>query len=118
MTLRRYQSDAIDDAKAALMSHQRLVLTLPTGAGKTIIAGDIARRHLKSHPRGHVWFLVDRINLVDQTENKFDGLRCQILQGQNTHYDGLADVTIATVQTLESRLDHGMVSDPTLIFID
>ena len=118
MTLRSYQSNAIDDAKAALMSHPRLVLTLPTGAGKTIIAGEIARRHLKSYPRGHVWFLVDRINLVDQTEDKFDGLRSQVLQGKNTKYDGLADVTIATVQTLESRLDHGMVPDPTLIFID
>lgn len=118
MTLRRYQSNAVDDAKAALMEYQRIVLTLPTGAGKTLIAGEIARRHLTSNSRRHVWFLVDRINLVDQTENKFDGLRCQVLQGKNTKYDGLADVTIATVQTLESRLDHGMVSDPTLIFID
>ena len=94
MTLRRYQSNAIDDAKAALMEYQRIVLTLPTGAGKTIIAGEIARRHLTSNSRRHVWFLVDLINLVDQTENKFDGLRCQVLQGKNTKYDGLADVTI------------------------
>lgn len=118
MTLYRYQSDAIDDAKATLMKHQSIVLTLPTGAGKTIIAKEIVRRHLASNPPRHVWFLVDRINLVDQTEDKFDGLRCQVLQGQNTKYDGLADVTIATVQTLESRLDHGMVPDPTLILID
>ena len=78
------------------------------------IEDDIALLGFKVASNGSL----SKYNLVDQTEDKFDGLRSQVLQGKNTKYDGLADVTIATVQTLESRLDHGMVPDPTLIFID
>ena len=118
MKLRPYQETTIDNARDALSDHRSIVLALPTGAGKTVIANSIIQRHRASYPDGHIWFVVDRVVLVKQTEREFDGLRCQILQGENTEFDALADVTIATVQTLASRWNHTFVTDPTLIIID
>ena len=118
MKLRPYQETTIDNARTALGEHKSIVLALPTGSGKTVIANSIIQRHRATYPNGHIWFVVDRVVLVKQTEREFEGLRCQILQGENTEFDALADVTIATVQTLASRWDHTFVTDPTLIIID
>ena len=70
--LRDYQRDLIDDTRHAFKSgHQRPLVVLPCGAGKTVCFADMAERHTrKAHT--YVWFLVHRRELIDQTLATFD----------------------------------------------
>ena len=50
--LRGYQQTLRDDAESGLRpGNARLMLQLPTGGGKTVIAGDILARRLKTNPK-------------------------------------------------------------------
>jgi superfamily II DNA or RNA helicase len=69
MDLRPYQACAIADCRAAYESGARgVVLVLPTGAGKTVIASEIARLALSRG--GTVAVLCHRTELIAQTEDK------------------------------------------------
>jgi DNA repair protein RadD len=61
--LRGYQRNLIDQTLEALRDHRSVLLQAPTGAGKTEMAVEIARKH---SDRG-VWFVVHRRELIDQT---------------------------------------------------
>ena len=64
--LRDYQQQLLDQAEAALQSRDaRVMLQLPTGGGKTHIAGALLRRWLHNG-RKAVW-LTHRTELADQT---------------------------------------------------
>lgn len=85
------------------------LLVLPTGTGKTVVAGMIHRRALDVHGRRGL-FLAHREELIIQAEEKlsdFD-LSCAVEMGtaharRNEGLLGRADVTIATVQTMQGR---------------
>ena len=64
--LRDYQQDLLEQAVAGLVPDKaRLMLQLPTGGGKTHIAGALLRRWLHEGRKG-VW-LTHRTELADQT---------------------------------------------------
>src|SRR5258706_6766914 len=61
--LRDYQQELIDETVEALRDHRSVLLQAPTGAGKTAMAVEIARRH-----RDKVcWFVCHRHEIVSQT---------------------------------------------------
>lgn len=69
MRLRNYQLRAISECRAAYQRGARgVVLVLPTGAGKTVIAAEIARSHLAQG--GTVAMFCHRTELIKQTEDK------------------------------------------------
>ena len=71
MNLRSYQLDAIDNLRTSLQSgKKRPVISLPTGAGKTIIAAAIIRMAREKHKR--VAFVVPSLTLIDQTVARFE----------------------------------------------
>jgi len=68
LKLRPYQEEAVTRAVDSLSSTGRAFLVLPTGAGKTIIFCEIARRYLK--PGQTVLSLAHRKELVNQAADK------------------------------------------------
>jgi superfamily II DNA or RNA helicase len=104
-TLRPYQVNAI----AALRAHAnagrtRLLLTVPTGGGKTLTAADIMRSALSYGHR--VLFVVHLRELVDQTVRAL--ARCGIthvgvMRGDDDRVDESAPVQVASIQTLARR---------------
>ena len=64
-TLRDYQYEAVDELRDATGRSGSVVLVLPTGAGKTVVAGEIAR--LAAERGSRTLLLVHRRELVKQS---------------------------------------------------
>jgi len=74
MQLRPYQIDAVDQIRAAFKQTKRVVLCLPTGAGKTVVFSEIVRRVLEKGKK--VAIVTHRRELLSQA-GKLN--RCDIL---------------------------------------
>jgi superfamily II DNA or RNA helicase len=103
--LRDYQNEAIDNLRNTLRRGvKRIVLQMPTGAGKTALAGAIVRM---ATDRGKkVIFTVPALSLVDQTVESFESdgvLEIGVMQAFHERTDGLAPVQVCSVQTLMRR---------------
>jgi superfamily II DNA or RNA helicase len=105
MNLRPHQVTAIDRVRASMCEgHRRVVLVVPTGGGKTIIAADVARRAVARGTR--VLFLAHRTELITQAVRTFRdlGLRAAgITAAAPELADGAAPVQTASIQTLLAR---------------
>lgn len=102
--LRDYQSGAIEELRRHIAKgNKRVVLCAPTGAGKTVIAASILKA--AAERRKYALFLVDRINLVDQTSAVLDvhGITHGIVQGKNPRWSPYEYVQVCSVQTLARR---------------
>lgn len=103
--LRPHQSRAMQMLREALIAgNRRVVLEMPTGAGKTRTAAEIVSGALSKGKR--VCFTVPAISLVDQTVEAFEneGIDCLgVIQASHprTHYG--MPVQVASVQTLTRR---------------
>lgn len=108
-TLRPYQQALIDDLHRMWADGiKRVLLYLPTGAGKTEVAKHLARQTAETG--GCTLFVVERRVLAVQTEAKMRGaLTVGVLAGDSTLCHGNEHVIVATVQTLRSRWDWPMV---------
>jgi len=106
--LRPYQKKAV----AAVVSrykekHQRrMLLYLPTGAGKTVIATHIIKALRNTKGFGKVLFVAHRREILNQTvrtiRRLLPGLNVQIEQGSRTAH-GNGAIVLASVQTLVRR---------------
>ena len=99
MQLRPYQIDAVDQIRAAFKETKRVVLCLPTGAGKTVVFSEIVRRVLEKGKK--VAIVTHRRELLSQA-GKLN--RCSILM----------------VETLNNAIKRGAVNlaDYDLLVID
>ncbi len=99
MQLRPYQESAVNEIRAAFKESKRVVLCLPTGAGKTVVFSEIVRRVLEKGRR--VAIVTHRRELLSQA-GKLN--RCDILM----------------VETLNNQIKRGKVvlSSYDLLVID
>jgi superfamily II DNA or RNA helicase/predicted nucleic acid-binding Zn ribbon protein len=99
MQLRPYQLQAVDEIRGAFKESKRVVLCLPTGAGKTVVFSEIVRRVLEKGNR--VAIVTHRRELLSQA-GKLN--RCDILM----------------VETLNNQIKRGKVdlSQYNLLVID
>ncbi len=114
-TPRPYQNLAIARLREEMAAgNRRVLLQLPTGAGKTFVAATVARGAQAKGKR--VVFLVHRVELVDQTSRTFaeEGIPHGLITAGQPMDDEF--VQVASVQTLARRLDR--VDAPDLIFAD
>ena len=116
ITLRPYQTNAIDEARQAYQGGARSVLfQLPTGGGKTITASTVV--HGAAMKRNPVWWLTHRRELVAQASKTFYELGIPHGTVQAGHIsDTTALVQVASIQTIARRI--GQVPDPSLIVFD
>jgi len=103
--LRPHQISAIDMLRASLgKGFRRVVVQMPTGAGKTVTAARIIERALAKGNR--VIFTAPAVNLIDQTVTAFEaeGIRdIGVMQANHPRTDRHAKVQVASVQTLARR---------------
>lgn len=96
MQLREYQQRTVNRARDAYtQGAESVVVTLPTGGGKTIVAGEIVRLSVARNNR--VLFAVPRIELLNQGVAK------------------LADAGIADVRTIQAENDNGRKDAPVVV---
>ena len=116
-SLRPYQVEALAKLKSSILAgNKRVVIVLPTGAGKTLLASHIVASALGKG--GRVVFCAPMITLIDQTIAAFEaeGLtRIGAIQAQHPRTDTRAPVQVASVQTLVRR---DAMPDATVVLVD
>lgn len=117
ISLRPYQSESIFHLRAGFAAkHQRQVLTLPTGAGKTVVFCEMARMAFE---KGTVTLiLTDRTELFKQTIKSLTriGVSVEEISPNKTYiYEG-ATIYLGMVETLKRR--KNLAIEPELIIID
>ena len=115
--LRPYQTRSINAARSAMAAgHRAVVLVAPTGSGKTVVFGEIARSAVAKGRR--VLILAHRAELLTQAAGKLTTIEVgHGLISPHFPYQPDALVQIASVQTLARRLEK-LDLDPDLIIID
>lgn len=74
-SMRYYQERAVSAAiEQILLGHDRALLSLATGTGKTFIAFNLVYKLLACRYAKRVLFIADRVSLRDQAYNEFGGL--------------------------------------------
>ncbi len=123
ITLYDYQQALIDDIRKAFAGgHRRVVATLPTGGGKTEVAGAIFE--MVRAKGGKPWFVVTQTVLIEQTKVKFErrGLKCGVLMGDQTMRLPDEDCVLASLQTIHARLkgkpNSALLDDCTFMVFD
>jgi superfamily II DNA or RNA helicase len=113
MDLRPYQQEAIAAARREFASGKKSTLViLPTGTGKTIVFGAIARRVVERG--GRVLILAHRDELITQAVNKLDrlGVECGVEKAESrARAIWEPDVVVATVQTMQRKRLESWPSD-------
>lgn len=113
--LREYQKKILENARAELRRHRRVLLQAPTGAGKTALASFMAG---ESASRGlPVWFVCHRAELVAQTSYTFEkfGIDHGLIAAGRAN-DRSQIVNICSIDTVKNRL--AIVTPPKLIIFD
>lgn len=119
--LRDYQLEIIDKVRDSMnRGNRRVMLQLPTGAGKTLVASEILKQ--TSLNGYNSIFLADRRKLIDQTGEKLKSYGVDygiIMAGRAPDWE--APVQVASIQTLYSRAIRRQVMslpDVQLVVID
>jgi DNA repair protein RadD len=102
--LRSYQHRAIDDARQARRSgHRRIILTAPTGSGKSVMASAMIARAVELGDR--VLVIGHRKELISQFYVHLQrvGITPGIMRGDDERTDPSSPVQVGTVQTLVRR---------------
>lgn len=123
ISLRPYQKQMVGGVYSAIKSGKKRILMIALmGLGKTVLASWIMRDAVKRGKR--CLFLVPLTVLIDQTIETLEllGVHCSALQGDR-HYDPSAAVTVASLQTISSRLRQGqnlfdVLGEQHLLFAD
>lgn len=109
MALRPYQQEARDAIfrEWEQEGHNKTLLVLPTGTGKTIVFASVAEQCVRNGDR--VLILAHRGELLDQAQDKLrraTGLRCAVEKAEETSLYSWYRVTVGSVQSLmrEKRL--------------
>ena len=102
--LRKYQSDAIEQARQAIRGGAKNVLICaPTGGGKTVIASALIEANQGKGKRSA--FVVDRLSLIQQTSDTFDryGIDHGIIQADHPRFRPSKPVQLCSQQTVARR---------------
>jgi len=104
VTLRKYQDDAVEMLRNGFRAgHQRQVLVMPTGAGKTATFAEIVRMSVERGTK--VVVLTDRIELFKQTYAAINRA-------------GVSLPVVEMVETYNNKVKKGNVEAPELIIAD
>ena len=111
IVLRPHQEASVEALRQGIRNGaRRQILVAPTAYGKTECAAHIIQQSQKKGATA--WFIVDRIQLVDQTSARFAqyGIDHGIVQADNIYTDTTKPVQVISAQTLEKR-DLGWFPD-------
>lgn len=104
-TLRPYQSESLEHLRSLSKTKRRLLLTQPTGGGKTVLASAIIHSARKKSD-AKILFFAHRLELVDQAVSqlaKWGVTEVGVMRADDARTDSSMPVQVATVQTLARR---------------
>lgn len=109
MELRDYQQDAFTQVRNSI-GHglKRPIVAAPTSFGKTILAGAICQSAQRKGKKA--WFFCDRIQLIEQSIEKFTkmGIDFGVRQANHPLSNEAATVQIVSIQTIAAMVGkHG-----------
>lgn len=116
IALRDYQTQCVEGLRAGIRAgHRKQVLAAPTGSGKTEVACYMLEEAYRKCTRS--LFIVDRVNLVDQTSDRLDsyGIEHGVLQAGHWRTRLHERIQVCSAQTLERR---GIPPNVSLVFVD
>ncbi len=114
--LRSYQTDAVNQVIEKIAAGRKSVLVVaPPGAGKTIIALELARLAVVSGQR--VLFVAHRRELIAQASKTFDqaGIDHGVVMAGHSRLKPEFALQIASIQTLRRRVAHAPTADIVMI---
>lgn len=107
--LRPYQLELLNEAIRATTQHQRVVVQLPTGGGKSPIQATLLDRYTSKHPQQSALLLVDRGKLLEQMEATIREWASPTLTisiiNSHTSTPPPAQLYIAMVETIARRIN-------------
>ncbi|WDL99759.1 DEAD/DEAH box helicase [Alicyclobacillus sp. ALC3] len=101
--LRPYQKEAVDGFFGALPKYRRQLVSLPTGAGKTIVIGTAAHRYYHEVDSTRpIVVIAHRSELLDQADQKIRLVWPDVFTGrvQGSQNEQLGEIMLASTQTL------------------
>jgi DNA repair protein RadD len=108
IALRPFQSDIIDDIERAIADgKRRILIVLPTGGGKTVVAAELFKRAKARHQTA--LFLAHRREIITQTSQRLAEHDMPlgthgIIMAERTHeLLPLASIQVASIDTLHAR---------------
>ncbi len=114
--LRPYQVESIAQVRSAIRSgKRRIMLTVPTGGGKTFTAASIIASALEKGRRS--LFVAHRLELIDQTVRSFARLgilSVGVIRSGDKRRDASQPIQVASIQTLARRTQQ----DVDLVIVD
>jgi DNA repair protein RadD len=119
--LRPYQVEIIAEFERKVAAGQRrIIIVMPTGSGKTVVAAEIARKAVSNNQR--VLFLAHRREIISQTSCKLFDVDLEHGIIQAGFPSRLTEpIQVASVQTLHSRAIRGSriaLPEANLIIVD
>lgn len=105
LVLRDYQQIAVDNSLRDLAIHNKIALIMPTGAGKTQVFIEIAKKFLEENPSKSVVVISHLSILTDQTIERFKNfskLNVGILQGTQKP-KSFDQVIVSTMQSFSKE---------------
>jgi superfamily II DNA or RNA helicase len=117
--LRPYQVEALRELDARFQDRRRLLLSLPTGAGKTRVAVVHCRDRFVSQGRRVLW-IAHSEELLDQAYTTFlsMGVDESRLARRYARHDELRTRSDAQVFFINNRVQHGPAGELDLIVVD
>lgn len=116
IVLRDYQVESVERLRQGIRDgHRSQILCAPTGSGKTIIAAHLMAEANRKFSRAA--FVVDRVNLVDQTSAVLQsyGLDHGVIQAGHWRFRPYERLQVCSAQTLEKR---GFIEQCNLMIVD
>lgn len=109
MKLRNYQEEDIAKISEAFFKRKvrRILYVSPTGSGKSCIFTYIAKKLVEKNKK--ILILVHRRSLMNQASKYFKGLNFGFIH-PNCPYKKDADIQIAMIQTISSRIKKGKLN--------
>lgn len=116
--LRPYQKNAIMAIQASVRNGQdRFLFEMATGTGKTLTAAAVIKLFLRTGNAQRVLFLVDRLELEDQTKKAFTKVLANdyktVIYKENRDDWRRAEIVVTTVQSLLFNNKYQSLFSPT-----
>ncbi len=112
--LRDYQEKLVQDVRAAMRTHRRVLAVSPTGSGKTVVFCRVAEMVWTKGMR--VTIMAHRIEIVRQISAGLSREKVRHGMIAPGHHETIWPVQVAMVQTLANRI--GRLHKPDLIIVD
>lgn len=112
--LYEYQKDMLRQIEDAFVTHQSVMVQMPTGTGKTVLISEVVKREERRVKNPCVWIVVHRRELVEQIK---ETLERRLGTSLDAEREKSSVIEVFSIQWL-SRHYQEFDEQPTLIVID